>query len=419
MHPAEGEEKMKQEKIREILERTDYIRTSGSAEEKTAAGYLAECCREYGVQAALEPFEVETAEILEAVLTADGRDIPCRGYKLCGSGSVEAPLCYLPNTDPASCAQAKGKIVLLDTGITYWVYHDLLDAGAVGFITYDGDIHFADRDIDQKMLRPFVSLGQKVLCVNINAKDALELVKSAPKTVSIRIEQKESAGESQNVVAEIPGKTDEWIVLSAHYDSTPLSHGAYDNMSGCIGLLGIMEALCGKAPLRYGLRFVFCGSEEVGLLGSKAYTAAHEKELEKIALNINLDMIGTYMGKFIACVSAEEKLLHFIEYTCALRGWGLQARQDVYSSDSTPFADHGVPALSFARIAPKSQASIHNRYDTRALLSEAQLAEDIDFLTDFTLAMADAVKCPVSREIPENVRTKLDEYLLRKRRKDG
>ena len=419
MHPAEGEEKMKQEKIREILERTDYIRTSGSAEEKTAAGYLAECCREYGVQAALEPFEVETAEILEAVLTADGRDIPCRGYKLCGSGSVEAPLCYLPNTDPASCAQAKGKIVLLDTGITYWVYHDLLDAGAVGFITYDGDIHFADRDIDQKMLRPFVSLGQKVLCVNINAKDALELVKSAPKTVSIRIEQKESAGESQNVVAEIPGKTDEWIVLSAHYDSTPLSHGAYDNMSGCIGLLGIMEALCGKAPLRYGLRFVFCGSEEVGLLGSKAYTAAHEKELEKIALNINLDMIGTYMGKFIACVSAEEKLLHFIEYTCALRGWGLQARQDVYSSDSTPFADHGVPALSFARIAPKSQASIHNRYDTRALLSEAQLAEDIDFLTDFTLAMADAVKCPVSREIPENVRTKLDEYLLRKRRKDS
>ena len=419
MHPAEGEEKMKQEKIREILERTDYIRTSGSAEEKTAAGYLAECCREYGVQAALEPFEVETAEILEAVLTADGRDIPCRGYKLCGSGNVEAPLCYLPNTDPASCAQAKGKIVLLDTGITYWVYHDLLDAGAVGFITYDGDIHFADRDIDQKMLRPFVSLGQKVLCVNINAKDALELVKSAPKTVSIRIEQKESAGESQNVVAEIPGKTDEWIVLSAHYDSTPLSHGAYDNMSGCIGLLGIMEALAGKAPLRYGLRFVFCGSEEVGLLGSKAYTAAHEKELEKIALNINLDMIGTYMGKFIACVSAEEKLLHFIEYTCALRGWGLQARQDVYSSDSTPFADHGVPALSFARIAPKSQASIHNRYDTRALLSEAQLAEDIDFLTDFTLAMADAVKCPVSREIPENVRTKLDEYLLRKRRKDG
>ena len=416
---TEGGTNMNQETIREILDKTDYIRISGSAEEKTAAAYLESLCRERGANAFQEPFDVETAEIREAVLTADGREIPCKGYKLCGSGSVEAPLCYLPNTDPASMALAAGKIVLLDTGITYWVYHDLLDAGAVGFITYDGDVHYPDRDIDQKMLRPYVSKGRKVPCVNINAKDAFELVQSAPETVSICVEQEESAGTSQNVVAEIPGRTDEWITLTAHYDSTPLSHGAYDNMSGCIGLLGILEALRMKAPLRYGLRFVFCGSEEVGLLGSKAYTAAHEDELGKTALNINLDMIGTYMGRFIACVSAEEKLVHFLEYLCAQRGWGLSARQDVYSSDSTPFADHGVPALSFARIAPKSQATIHNRYDTKALLSEAQLAEDIDFLTDFTLGMADAAKCPVAREIPENVKTRLDEYLLRKRKKDS
>ena len=410
---------MNRKTVREILNSTDYIRTSGSAEEKKAAVYLQGLCEQLGVKAFQEPFDVDVAEIKAASLTADGREIPCRGYKLCGSASVEAPLCYLPNTDPSSQVAAKGKIVLLDIGITYWVYQDLLDAGAVGFITYDGDIHYADRDIDQKMLRPYISKGRKVPCVSINAKDALKLVQSAPKTVSIRVEQEESVASSQNVVAEIPGKTDEWIVLSAHYDSTPLSRGAYDNMSGCVGLLGIMEALRGKTPLRYGLRFVFCGSEEVGLLGSKAYTAAHEQELEKIALNINLDMIGTWMGRFIACVSAENKLLHYLEYYCAQRGWGLYARQDVYSSDSTPFADHGVPALSFARIAPKSQATIHNRYDTKALLSEAQLISDIGFLSDFTLNMADAVKCPVSREIPEEVKTKLDEYLLRKRRKDS
>ncbi len=409
---------MTHEMIRDILDRTDRVRFSGSAEEKDAAAYLESLCRELDAKAFQESFEVDTAEMHTAVLTADGREIPCRGYRLCGSGSVEAPLCYLPNTDAASLTLAKGKIVLLDTGIPYWVYHDLLDAGAVGFITYDGDVLYADRDIDQRTLRPYVSRGRKVPCVNINAKDAFELVKSAPECVSVRVEQTESVTTSQNVVAEIPGRTDEWIVLSAHYDSTPLSHGAYDNMSGCIGLLGILEALRGKTPLRYGLRFVFCGSEEVGLLGSKAYTEAHEKELEKIALNINLDMIGTYMGRFIACVSAEEKLLHYLEYRCAQRGWGLNARQDVYSSDSTPFADKGVPALSFARIAPKSQATIHTRYDTKGLLSEEQLRADIGFLTEFTLEMADAVKCPVSREIPENVKTKLDEYLLRKRKKD-
>ena len=410
---------MKQETVREILKQTDYIRVSGSEEEKKAAATLRGLCEERGVHAFLEPFDVDTAEIHEAVLAADGKEIPCTGFQLCGSGSVEAPLCYLPNTDPASLVQAKGKIVLLDTGITYWLYQDLLDAGAVGFITYNGDLRHEDRDIDRKTLRPYVSKGRKVPCVNINAKDAFELVKAAPASVSIRVEQTESVTTSQNVIAEIPGRTDEWIALSAHYDSTPLSRGAYDNMSGCIGLLGIMEALAGKAPLRYGLRFIFCGSEEVGLLGSKAYTAAHEAELEKIVLNINLDMIGTYMGRFIACVSAEEKLLHFLEYYCAIRGWGLYARQDVYSSDSTPFADKGVPALSFARIAPKNQAEIHNRYDTEALLSDAQMVSDIGFLTGFTAAMADAVKCPVAREIPENVRTKLDEYLLRKRKMDG
>ncbi len=410
---------MKPETICEILANTDYIRVSGSPEEKAAAEYLRGLCAELGVSARLEPFDVDTAAVHEAELNAGGCLIPCKGYKLCGSGAVEAPLYYLPNTDPASVSRANGKIVLLDTGITYWVYQDLLDAGAAGFITYDGNVRFEDRDIDQKTLRPYVSKGRKVPCVNINAKDAFELVKSAPEKVLIRVEQTESAAVSHNVVAEIPGKTDEWIVLTAHYDSTPLSRGAYDNMSGCVGLLGIMEALRGKAPLRYGLRFIFCGSEESGLLGSKAWTAAHEKELEKIALNINLDMIGTYMGRFIACVSAEDRLVHFIEYFCALRGWGLSARQDVYSSDSTPFADRGVPALSFARLAPPSQATIHNRYDTKELLSETQLGADIAFLADFTLAMADAVKCPVSREIPENVKSKLDEYLLRKRKKDG
>ena len=409
---------MTHEKIREILEKTDHVRFCGSAEEKETAEYLKSLCEAEGASACTESFDVETAEIHTAILTADGREIPCRGYRLCGSGSVEAPFCYLPNTDIASFAQTRGKIVMLDTGITYWVYHDLLDAGAVGFITYDGDVRYPDRDIDQKTLRPYVSRGRKVPCVTINAKDAAELVQASPKTVFIQIEQTETATTSQNVIAEIPGRTDEWIALTAHYDSTWLSHGAYDNMSGCIGLLGILEALKEKAPLRYGLRFIFCGSEEVGLLGSKAYTAAHQKELGKTVMNINLDMIGTYMGRFIARISAEDRLLHYLEYMCAVRGWGLNARLGVYSSDSTPFADHGVPALSFARIATKNQATIHNRYDTRDVLSADQLSADIDFLTDFTMTMANAVKCPVSREIPESVRTELDEYLLRKRRKE-
>ena len=95
----------------------------------------------------------------------------------------------------------------------------------------------------------------------------------------------------------------------------------------------------------------------------------------------------------------------------------MEARQGVYSSDSTPFADKGVPALSFARLAGGNIAPIHNRYDTAAVLSMERMQEDTAFIAAFTAAMADAVKCPVGRDIPEKVRTELDEYMSRKRKK--
>ena len=402
--------------IRQILKDNDFVHTSGTPQELQVAEYLADRCRALGAETRLEAFPVAMAEVNGAELLADGRPVPCKGYRCCGSGTVEAPLCYLPNTDPASLGAVRGKIALLDTGVGFFLYQDLLANGALGFITYDGNVRFADSDIDQKELRPYVSQGKKILGVSVNAKDAFRLVKSGVKQVRLTVDQREYDGESHNVIAELPGRSDEWIVLTAHYDTTPLSRGSYDNLSGCVGLLEILEALAPTAPHRYGLRFVFCGSEERGLLGSKAYVQQHEAELEKIALNINLDMIGTHMGKFIACCSAEDGLVTFLRYFGALKGWGIAPRQGVYSSDSTPFADKGVPAVSFARLAPPSQATIHNRYDTMEVLSLRQLREDGAFLADFTAAMADAAKCPVKREIPEKVKTELDEYLNRKRK---
>lgn len=407
---------MKESTVRQILRDTDYIRVGGSDAELRAAEYLKARCERLDVPARLESFPVAMAEIRWAHLYADGREIPCRGYLCSGCWDTEAPLLYLPNTDDASLAAVAGKIVLLDTGVTYWVLKDLLANGAAGVITYDGNVHYRDRDVDQKELRGYVAQGKKLPAVNINAKDAFALVRNGVKTVRIKVEQTEWEGRSRNVIAELPGRSDRWIVLTAHYDSTSLSRGAYDNMSGCIGLLSILETLGKGAPHACGLRFVFCGSEERGLLGSKAYTAAHEAELDRVALNINLDMIGTHMGKFIAVCSAEEALVNYIRYTAAELGFGMAARQGVYSSDSTPFADKGVPAVSFARIATPSQATIHNRYDTMELLSPARLAADSTFLAEFTRRMADAPACPVKREIPDKVREELDVYLNRKRK---
>lgn len=96
-------------------------------------------------------------------------------------------------------------------------------------------------------------------------------------------------------------------------------------------------------------------------------------------------------------------------------GHEIKVSQDVYSSDSTPFADKGVPAVSFARIAPNNTATIHNSYDTMKLMKGAQMAEDIDFLIAFADRMANARLCPVKREMPDNMKEKLDTYLCRKR----
>lgn len=404
------------QQINQILQDTAYVRAGGRETELKCANYLKEKCAELGLEVHFEEFEVDVADMEEADLIVDGKAIPCKGYLCCGNGEVTAPLYYMPHDDVYSLSGCKGKIVLNDGYMGYWRYQDLLENGAVGFITYDGNANYADEDIDQRELRSYVSKGNKILGVNINAKQAIELVKNGAGEATIRIKQKEYKGKSQNVIVDMPGESDEWIVLTAHYDSTSLSQGAYDNMSGSIGLLGVAEKFANESH-RYGIRLIWCGCEERGLLGSKAYTAAHEEELKNVALNINLDMIGCIMGKFIACCTSEEKLVHYLEYMSCVEGFGIRAYQDVYSSDSTPFADKGVPALSFARIAPQNTATIHNSYDTAKVMSAKQLLLDIDFINLFTAQMANAGKCPVSKEIPENMKEKLDIYLARKRDK--
>lgn len=402
--------------LHKIFESTDFIHESGSKEELQVAQYLREACEKMGVAATIEGFRVAMADIKEVHLCADGQEIPCKALRCCGSGTVEGELYYMPGIDPVSIAGAKDKVVLMDTqGLSFFTYQDLVKAGARGILFQYGDVHYPNQDIDQRDLREaVVGNEKKLLCAMLNSGEAIKLVKNGVKQIKLEIKQDEYDGESHNVIAEIPGKKDEWIVITAHYDSTSLSHGAYDNMSGCAGMLGIMEEMKDMES-NYGLRFVFCGSEERGLLGSKAYVRDHEAELEKMVLNINLDMIGSYMGKFIVRVSAEEKLSGYISYMGAEMGFPVDAYTGLHSSDSTLFADKGVPAVSFARAAG-SAAPIHCRYDTMEVLSMEQLQKDIDFITAFTKRFANAAVCPVERKIPDDIKKQLDEYLFRKRK---
>ena len=408
---------MNKKKLMSIFRQTAYVRMGGTAEELRCAEYLQQQCAELGMEARIEAFPVQMSTIQEATLTVDGKAITCKGYSCAGTAEVEAPLYYLSSTDSYSLSLCKGKIVLIDGYLGYWMYRDILENGAIGFITYDGNANYRDRDIDQRELRAMVSEGvEKIPGVNINAKDAIALVNGEAKMAKIVLKQEQYEGESRNVIADIPGEKAETIVFTAHYDSTSLSQGAYDNMSGSVGLLGIAEYFL-KNPHKYSLRFIWCGSEERGLLGAKAYCRDHEEELKDVVLNINLDMIGCIMGKLIACCTSEDKLVSYLDYFAQEQGRGIRAYQDVYSSDSTPFADKGIPAVSFARIAPPPTATIHNSYDTMAVMKMEHMQEDIEFICAFASRMANAVRMPVARKMPDNMKDKLDVYLCRKRDK--
>ena len=200
------------QKIKQIFDDTAYVRMGGTEAELKCAEYLAAQCAEFGCEAKIESFEVDMAQLKEAKLIVDGSEITCKGYFNAGNADLEAPFYYLASTDFYSLSQCKGKIVMIDGYMGYWRYQDLLENGAVGFITYDGHNNYADRDIDQRELRSHVHKGNKIPGVNINAKDAIALVNQQAKTARIILSQEEFKGQSHNVVLDLPGQIDEYIV---------------------------------------------------------------------------------------------------------------------------------------------------------------------------------------------------------------
>ena len=99
----------------------------------------------------------------------------------------------------------------------------------------------------------------------------------------------------------IPGKTDELIVISAHYDhlgydNGQICNGADDDGSGTSSLMSIAKSFKlafdeGFVPQR-GILFLAFSGEEKGLLGSRYYTDNPIFPLSKTVVDLNIDMVG-------------------------------------------------------------------------------------------------------------------------------
>ncbi|MFN8208645.1 MAG: M20/M25/M40 family metallo-hydrolase [Bacteroidales bacterium] len=116
---------------------------------------------------------------------------------------------------------------------------------------------------------------------------------------------------SQNVVARLEG-TDpqlkaECIVIGGHYDHIGdmglpyrrtilkggINYGADDNASGTALMMEMARILSeNRSKLKRSVVFVAFGSEEQGLQGSKAFTAAPPEGTGKMVAMLNFDMVG-------------------------------------------------------------------------------------------------------------------------------
>lgn len=92
------------------------------------------------------------------------------------------------------------------------------------------------------------------------------------------------------------GRSRRTIVVSAHYDHLGIRtgrifNGADDNGSGTAALLELARIFSADPP-EHDLIFLATDAEEEGLQGARAFVADPPIPLERIALNINMDMIS-------------------------------------------------------------------------------------------------------------------------------
>lgn len=150
--------------------------------------------------------------------------------------------------------------------------------------------------------------------------------------------------QSQNLIAELKGKSDKVILIGAHYDSTgdkKGSEGATDNGAGVAALLAVAEALKDQT-LPYTVRFAFFGAEENGLNGSKAYAAGLDgAAVAQLLAMVNYDTIAG--GDIVYVHSAHSDVA---EYSCAEPGrysFDPKVRDRLLAiskQGATPFAIH-------------------------------------------------------------------------------
>jgi carboxypeptidase Q len=233
----------------------------------------------------------------------------------------------------------------------------LENAGAVGVLTSNWSGGWgATRifDADTKLV-PSFSLS----CEDYGLLYRLATYDQGP-VVRVRAEA-EDLGEVPifNTIAEIPGSElpDEYILLSAHFDTWDGASGTTDNTTGSVTMLEAARIL--KAAYPNPKRTIVVGlwgAEEQGLIGSRAFAADHPEVVEGLQAVFNQDN-GTGRVANVSMQGLTGAAAHFSQWLSAIPG---QITQHIRlnipgapgggGSDYASFICSGAPTFSLSSL---------------------------------------------------------------------
>jgi len=220
-----------------------------------------------------------------------------------------------------------------------------------------------------------------------------------------------------NVLAWLPGQTDEYVMIGAHYDHLGRGNfdslapsqigqvhpGADDNASGTAGVLELARLLARRGgQLKRSILFMNFAGEELGLLGSAAWVKDPTRPLAKAVAMINMDMIGRIKDDkvYIGGVGTGSSFKSVLEQAQKDASFKIEYSAGGYSSsDHTSFVTKKIPVLFFFS---GLHSDYHKPSDTWDKINAPSAARLLDMVGNVAVQLADATDAPAFQVVAED-----------------
>ena len=235
--------------------------------------------------------------------------------------------------------------------------------------------------------------------------------------VSLHIDIETTRATVNNVLAWLPGQTDDYVIVGAHYDHLgrgnfdslapsqigQIHPGADDNASGTAGVLELARLLAPqRGELKRSILFMNFAGEELGLLGSAEWVKEPTRPLAKAEAMINMDMIGRIREDkvYVGGVGTGSTFKTVLEQAQKDEPFKIEYSAGGYaSSDHTSFVAKKIPVLFFFS---GLHSDYHKPSDTWDKINAPSAARLLDMVENVTVQLANAENPPAFQVVAED-----------------